>query len=311
MSNQSLVPRAGALWPVLLVALACVAPGCGDDGGESSVQACGDEIDNDGDGLTDCSDSDCAHLDSCNIAGCSPSNCAGCCGAGGTCFDGTEQNSCGFQGMACDTCSLGETCSMAECRAIRENCTNGTDDDQDGAADCLDTQCALEPACATCTVAAAGQLITDSCTVSDICVCSGTEDFCTDGDCEAALAQQYVVDIISATLPATKPDSSCWDVVGCGAPDIWVDVRLANGTEVVASITRDDVFSAEWTTAYSLPLTLVAGTELVVIVYDDDGVAGSEGAFQCMFTLDAARLRSRTLDCTGALGTLAMDIFPE
>lgn len=311
MINHTSARCVRASWPAVFLVLACLASGCGDDDGESSVQACGDGIDNDGDGLADCSDPDCARLDTCNIAGCGPFNCAGCCGLDGTCFDGTEQNACGFLGMACDVCSLGETCATAECRAIRENCTNGIDDDHDGAADCLDSQCALDSACATCTVAAAGQLITDSCTGSDICICAGTEDFCSDGDCEAAYSQQYVVDIISATLPATKPDGSCWDVVGCGAPDIWVDVRLANGTEVVASVTRDDTFSADWTTAYSSPLTLVAGAELVATVYDDDGVAGSEGAFQCMFTLDPARLRTRTLDCTGALGTLAMDVFPE
>ena len=30
-----------------------------------------------------------------------------------------------------------------------ETCTNGTDDDGDGATDCLDTDCAADPACAS------------------------------------------------------------------------------------------------------------------------------------------------------------------
>lgn len=303
--------RALMLPLMMLLGTAGLAFGCGDDSAESSALACGDNVDNDGDGLVDCFDPDCVHLDTCSIQGCSPSNCAGCCGVDGTCFLGTQQNACGSLGTACDTCGLGETCSVSECRAVRENCTNGVDDDADGATDCADTQCATDPACATCTVAAVGQVITDTCAGSDICVCSGAIDFCTNGDCQAAFSQQYVVDILSATLPSTKPDTSCWDVVGCGAPDIWVDVRLGDGTEVIASITRDDTFSAEWTTAYSLPITLAPGTELVAVVYDDDGVAGSEAAFQCTFTIDATLLRSRTLDCSGALGTLSMDLFPE
>ena len=38
-------------------------------------------------------------------------------------------------------------CNPGMCSGAVENCTNGIDDDADGDIDCVDTDCASDPAC--------------------------------------------------------------------------------------------------------------------------------------------------------------------
>jgi hypothetical protein len=75
--------------------------------------ACGNAMDDDCDGMTDCADSDCA---------------GDACGPGGA------------------TC-MGSTC-VCPGGSTESRCTNSADDDCDGAADCADSDCAGVPACA-------------------------------------------------------------------------------------------------------------------------------------------------------------------
>ncbi len=95
---------------------------------------CTDGLDDDGDGLTDCDDGDCGS------------------GAGG-CEVGTADDTCNARG-----CRSGE----ADCLRTGDDpacCLNGADDDGDGAVDCDDDNCGVEPACQT-PVASAEDLLT-------------------------------------------------------------------------------------------------------------------------------------------------------
>jgi len=85
---------------------------------------CSNGIDDDGDGATDGGDSDCPCVPDCTGKMCGDDGCGGNCG---NCNDG---NSC-----TSDTC-VGGTCVFAEVC-----CSNGIDDDMDGAADGADSDC--------------------------------------------------------------------------------------------------------------------------------------------------------------------------
>ncbi|MBN93590.1 MAG: hypothetical protein CL928_05870 [Deltaproteobacteria bacterium] len=84
---------------------------------------CNDGRDNDGDGLVDCDDPDCAVDGVCDEI----------------CGSGSDTDGDGL--IDCDDpdCSTDSGCP--------EDCSNGVDDDADEALDCFDSECAFEPAC--------------------------------------------------------------------------------------------------------------------------------------------------------------------
>lgn len=95
---------------------------------ESAEQTCDDRLDDDGDGLTDCADPDCAQDPFCL------------CGNGvlegdEECDDGNNNDGDGCA-ADCTVESIGP-----------EICDNSIDDDLDGAIDCLDPDCSNAPAC--------------------------------------------------------------------------------------------------------------------------------------------------------------------
>ncbi len=113
---------------------------------QTNAEDCANGRDDDGDGRTDCDDSDCASSSSCV-----------------SCGDGTVNQS----SEQCDGSDLdGETCSTlgysggtlrctsscafntSSCTST-ENCTNGSDDDGDGDADCDDSDCYGSSSCNT------------------------------------------------------------------------------------------------------------------------------------------------------------------
>jgi hypothetical protein len=50
---------------------------------------------------------------------CGPANCNGCCDANGACQPGSSDASCGTGGVACNQCTFGDTCRLAQnCRTI-------------------------------------------------------------------------------------------------------------------------------------------------------------------------------------------------
>ncbi|MCZ7681702.1 MAG: putative metal-binding motif-containing protein [Sandaracinaceae bacterium] len=92
-----------------------------------------------------------APAETCNGA---DDDCDGACDDGFTCCQGSTSScttSCGSTGTR--TCNA--TCTgYGSCAAPAEDCTNGADDDCDGSADCMDTDCATHPACASCAACA-------------------------------------------------------------------------------------------------------------------------------------------------------------
>ena len=104
----------------------------------SSEQSCSDGEDEDCDGNTDCSDSDCSASPSCEVCG------------NGSCSNG----------------ETGCTCA-ADCGAPpAEQCSGGVDEDCDGAVDCADTDCAANPSCACAPAGAACVGNSDCCSNS-------------------------------------------------------------------------------------------------------------------------------------------------
>ena len=101
-----------------------------DDPGTESGRECGDRQDNDGDGISDCDDPDCATAPNCMRGGRG--------GRGGTDDPGTETN---------------------------RECGDGQDNDGDGVSDCDDPDCATAPPCMNGGRGGRGGQ-TDTCTVS-------------------------------------------------------------------------------------------------------------------------------------------------
>lgn len=98
---------------------------------------CSDGVDNDGDGLIDCADPDCA-----GKAGpfCT---CGAESAAAGTCTDGCDNNGNGLTDCADPGCKgIDPACPATETACAGGNCcANGIDDDHDGLYDCADPDC--------------------------------------------------------------------------------------------------------------------------------------------------------------------------
>jgi hypothetical protein len=92
------------------------------------VENCTNGVDDDGDGRTDCADSDCAGAPACLP----PENCT----------NGVDDDRDGKTDCADSDCADAPACLPPE------NCTNGVDDDRDGKTDCADPDCAGASACA-------------------------------------------------------------------------------------------------------------------------------------------------------------------
>jgi len=114
----------------------------GECGGDDCTDACGDRVDNDGDGELDCADSDCGAAPNCMQA------------AYGvpletTCADGADDDGDGNADCADSDCDSAPNCMQADYAApVELDCENGLDDDGDGSADCADDDCqATSPNC--------------------------------------------------------------------------------------------------------------------------------------------------------------------
>lgn len=92
----------------------------------SGSEYCTNLVDDDGDGLVDCADPDCAVAPSCLSEDCG---------------NGTDDDGDGLADCDDPDCSGSPGC-------VPEECTNGVDDDGNGLTDCEDPQCAAAPNCA-------------------------------------------------------------------------------------------------------------------------------------------------------------------
>lgn len=122
-------------------ALFLAVTGCPD----GEPEQCQNGIDDDEDGAVDCQDSDCSSTTACEL-----------CGNGyldpeekcdGTNFGGEDCLSLGWAGgkLKCSDSCVIDTSGCTE--QPTEICDNDVDDDGDGAVDCVDLDCAADPAC--------------------------------------------------------------------------------------------------------------------------------------------------------------------
>jgi hypothetical protein len=116
---------------------------------------CGDGMDNDRDGFTDCSDDDCASEPACTetdcanmvdddmdgATDCEDFDCSGDPACVEDCANGSDDDLDGYTDCEDPDCDADGAC------AGMEHCTNGVDDDGDGAADCADSDCMTHPDC--------------------------------------------------------------------------------------------------------------------------------------------------------------------
>jgi len=102
----------------------CDMPGCAD----SETDLCDDNWDNDGDGLIDCKDPDCASVPACIMEEVNE--------GWFSCGDGVDNNDNGLVDCADPNCSRSILCV--------EECTDGRDNDGDGDLDCFDSDCDCE-----------------------------------------------------------------------------------------------------------------------------------------------------------------------
>lgn len=203
-----------------------------------------------------------------------PAACPGGCCAGSVCQPGNTASNCGSGGTSCATCGAGEACSAGICEV---------------------------PGCS---VRNLGASIEDTCTGENICNCGSGVAFCEGtGTCVPAFGRIYRVGLTHLLLPARRPDGMCWDDPGCGAPDPYVVLRV-DGAPVGMTPAGSDLYEGFWTPPAAFDATILAGGSLRLDVYDED-LTADDGAFACVQDpITAARLRSRDVGCTGALGTL-------
>lgn len=140
----------------------------GDCGGDDGVNKCQDTVDNDSDGLFNCEDPDCAfgsgtqsavcaHFDpvcgenTCNAGSIGTDDlCGGSCADpaqnGQHCSDGSDND-----GDGAVDCTDADCAYLDVCQVAPENsdyvCSNGQDDDRDLAVDCDDSDCANSSGC--------------------------------------------------------------------------------------------------------------------------------------------------------------------
>ncbi len=151
------------------------------------AEVCGNGIDDNCNGKTDCADSACMGITACQVESCDgiDNNGNGIADEGFECKLGTTglcQTACGSTGMI--TCVAG--CTWSACQKPAENCNNGGDEDCDGKVDCHDPDCASAPHCqctppnigADCMIA--GEF--SECDPSKRCNCSFLWDYTATGN---------------------------------------------------------------------------------------------------------------------------------
>jgi len=173
---------------------------------EPHDEICDDFMDNDCDGFTNCSDTDCANDPACQEI----------------CDDGIDNDQDGFT-----------DCSDSDCPAClpETDCSDGVDNDSDGYSDCDDSDCAADPACINanscvgwCGESAPGGCYCDeSCSVigdccADVCNACGELTFCSPGtetDCSDGVDNDGdgFTDCSDSDCPACLPETDCSDDV--------------------------------------------------------------------------------------------------
>ena len=180
---------------------------CPEDCGPCDETDCANSLDDDGDGDTDCLDSDCTDSDDC---------------VEHDCANGLDDDGDGSTDCLDSDCADGDAC-------IEHDCANGLDDDGDGSTDCLDGDCSGTDACVEHDCANGldddGDGTTD-CLDSD---CAG-ELQCVESDCGNGLDDDGdgATDCLDSDC---LTDDGCVPAACAGAPSITCDQPLSGSPE--------------------------------------------------------------------------------
>ncbi len=172
---------------------------CGCAGGKEVN--CGDKVDNDTDGTTDCADADCVAT-----LACTPSSET-------SCTNKVDDDKDGKIDCADGDCAVNAACAPTS----ETNCTDKVDNDKDGKLDCLDADCVKDLACAPTTVEG-------NCTNKVDDDKDGKVD-CADSDCTGKTGCMCKADF---TLTTGSTDS--WNNAGTGSTKVVNDYVCKDGT---------------------------------------------------------------------------------
>lgn len=179
------------------------------------IEVCDDKVDNDKDGLIDCTDADCSGFAGCQKACCFDTIALACvssccqngiclgncyCGAGwcSRCAGGGQETNCSDlmddDGDGFIDCRDPDCSGSGSCATPKEICNNGVDDDKDGQVDCADSDCASDPvACPSCCFDTMALTCVGSCCQNGVCLgncfcgtqvcsrCGTSKEVCNDG----------------------------------------------------------------------------------------------------------------------------------
>ncbi len=157
---------------------------------------CGDGVDDDCDGDTDCDDSDCVTGGICHVEN--------------DCSDGIDNDQDGDTDTADSDCH--SSCST---EIVEISCTDGCDNDNDGSTDCADTDCNPGASCPTTEINCTDSLDNDG---------DGDVD-CSDTDCSTDSACQGQVEICDNNV-----DDNNDGLVDCDDPGCLSDAACTGGT---------------------------------------------------------------------------------
>jgi hypothetical protein len=176
----------------------CSDPDCSNDAhcckpSETLETSCSGGVDNDCDGLIDCADPDCSASDACCTAsGAEVGNTA--------CGDGVDNDCDGIIDCKETACASQRVCCVSSgAESDQNSCSDGVDNDCDGKKDCADPDCAVVSSCCT-----KGEAVEKSCEDAKDNDCDGLID-CRDPDCASLLA-------CTQCVPTGTTETNCRDL---------------------------------------------------------------------------------------------------
>jgi hypothetical protein len=111
----------------------------------------------------------------------------------------------------------------------------------------------------------------------------------------------WVLTLVSASIPPTKPDGAVWDVGsedGFAPPDVAVSISTVALSEPEVSDVIQDAFEPQWTRTFH-PMRAASLESLSAVVFDDD-LFINDSIGECRFPQEAiteSTLSLLPLDC--------------
>ena len=270
-------------------------------------EICYDGLDDDGDGLIDCADQDCAGVGACEetdcadglddegdgLIDCEDPDCEGI----GSCVESICNDGIDNEGDGLIDCLDPECEGQIGC--IESDCSDGLDDDGDGLIDCLDDECEGAVGCVELNCS---DLIDDDndglldCADDDCAGDSYCETFCHGLDLGTAVGTGVVTDDTSLLADQVAPSSDCSSATGgFDASYTWTPPSVGEYTFTVTGAAFDPILSIK---------TSCQGEELDC--FDDPSDTAGSSITMEFTSLDAVTISVDSAD--GASGVFSLDI---